>query len=184
MSLNKENHPDEKQLIQAIADEAKLPDSLREHLSLCPRCRTGIKKIEQDLNNLGQTARQLAPAAHRKISLPVEKPSKIYRWLHDWRISFGAIATTAVVVLVIWLSIPSTILYEDSLDIMAQVSWEDDDFMAEISALAENVLPQVYLDIIGEYYVSIDDEFIKFVIPDFETDSLSYYQRKKGVKSC
>jgi len=184
MSFNKENHPDEDQLIRAIVDEAKLPDSIREHLSLCPRCRTGIKKIEQDLNNLGQTARQLAPAAHRKISLPVEKPSKIYRWLHDWRISFGAIATTAVVVLVIWLSIPSTILYEDSLDIMAQVSWEDDDFMAEISALAENVLPQVYLDIIGEYYVSIDDEFIKFVIPDFETDSLSYYQRKKGVKSC
>jgi len=184
MSFNKENHPDEDQLIRAIVDEAKLPDSIREHLSLCPRCRTGIKKIEQDLNNLGQTARQLAPAAHRKISLPVEKPSKIYRWLHDWRISFGAIATTAVVVLVIWLSIPSTILYEDSLDIMAQVSWEDDDFMAEISALAENVLPQVYLDIIGEYYVSIDDEFIKFVIPDFETDSLSYYQRRKGVKSC
>jgi len=184
MSFNKENHPDEDQLIRAIVDEAKLPDSIREHLALCPRCRVGIKKIQQDLNNLGQTARQLAPATHRKLFLPVEKPSRIYRWLHDWRISFGAIATAAVVVLVIWLSIPSTILYEDSLDIMAQVTWNDDVFITEINMLTQNVMPQVYLDIIGEYYLVIDDEFIKFVIPDFETDSLSYYQRKKGVKSC
>ena len=184
MSFNKENHPNEDQLIRAIVDEAKLPDSIREHLSLCPRCRAGIKKIEQDLNNLGQTARQLAPAAHRKISLPVEKPLKIYRWLHDWRISFGAIATAAVVVLVIWLSIPSIILYEDSLDIMAQVTWDDDVFITEINMLTQNAMPQVYLDIIGEYYVGIDDEFIKFVIPDIETGSLSYNNREKGVKSC
>jgi len=184
MSFNKENHPDEEQLIRAIVDEAKLPDSLREHLSLCLRCRAGIKKIERDLNNLGQTARQLSPATHRKISLPVEEPSRIYRWLHDWRVSFGAIATAAVVVLVIWLTIPSTILYEDSLDIMAQITWDDDVLITEINMRTQNAMPQVYLDIIGEYHVGIDDEFIKFVIPDFETDSLSYYQRKKGVKSC
>ena len=184
MSFNKVNHPDEDQLIQAIVDDAKLPDSIREHLSLCPRCRVDIKKIEKDLNNLGQTARQLAPATHRKISLPVEEPSRIYRWLHDWRISFGAIATAAVVVLVIWLSIPSTILYEDSLDIMAQVTWDDDVFITEINMLTKNAMPQVYLDIIGEYSVSIDDEFIKFVVPDLETGSLSYNNREKGVKSC
>lgn len=184
MSFNKENHPDENQLILAMIDEGKLPDSIREHLSLCPRCRAGIIKIEQDLNNLGQTARQLAPATHRKISLPVEKPSKIYRWLHDWRISFGAIATATVVLLVIWLSIPGTILHEDSLDIMAQVTWDDDVFITEINMLTENFMPQVYLDIIGEYYVGIDDEFIKFVVPDLETGSLSYNNREKGVKSC
>ena len=168
MCFNKENHPDEDQLIRTIVDEAKLPVSIREHLSLCPRCRAGIKKIEQDLNNLGQTARQLAPAAHRKISLPIEKPSRICMLLHDWRISFGAIATTAVVVLVIWFSIPGTILYEDSLDIMDQVTWDDDIFITEINMLTKNVMPRVYLDIIGEYYEGIDDEFIKFVIPDVE----------------
>ncbi len=184
MSFNKENHPDEDQLILAIVDEAKLSDSIREHLSLCPRCRAGIKKIEKDLNILGQTARQLAPATHRKISLPVEKPSRTCRLLHDWRLSFGAIATAALVIFTIWFSIPKTIIIEDTFSIMTEISWEDDDFMTKISALTENVLPQVYLDIIGEYYLGIDDEFIKFVIPDFETDSLSYYQRKKGVKSC
>jgi len=184
VTFRKNSHLDEEYLLRAIVDEAKLPDSIREHLLLCPRCRASIKKIEQDLNKLGQTARQLAPATHRKISLPVEKPSKIYRWLHDWRISFGAIATATVVVLVIWLSIPKSIIIEDTFDIMTEISWEDDDFMTEISTLAENALPQVYLDIIGEYYLSIDDEFIKFVIPDIETDSLSYNNREKGVKSC
>ncbi len=184
MSCKKENHPDESQLLLAIVDEAKLPDSIREHLSLCPRCRAGIKKIGQDLNNLGQTARQLAPATHRKISLPVEKPSRIYIWMHDWRISFGAIATAAVVVLMIWLSIPGTILYEDSLDVMAQVTWDDDVFITEINMLIENTMPQVYLEIIGEYYVGIDDEFIEFVVPDLETGSLSYNNGRKGTKSC
>ena len=184
MCFNKENHPDEDQLIRAIVDEAKLPVSIREHLSLCPRCRAGIKKIEQDLNNLGQTARQLAPAAHRKISLPIKKPSRICMLLHDWRISFGAIATTAVVVLVIWLSIPSTILYEDSLDNMAQLTWDDDVFITEINMLTQNAMPQVYLDIIGEYYIGIDDEFIEFVVPDLATGSLSYNFGGKGVKSC
>jgi hypothetical protein len=184
MSFNKENHPDEDQLILAIVDEAKLPDSIREHLSLCPRCRAGIKKIKQDLNNLGKTARQLAPATHRKISLPVEKPSRIYRWLHDWQLSLGAITTVVLVVFIFWFSIPKTIIIEDSFDIMIEISWEDDDFMTEISALAENVLPQVYIDIIGESHLSLDDEFIIFVVPDPETDSLSYRQRRKGVKSC
>jgi len=184
VTFSKNSHLDEEYLLRAIVDEAKLPDSIREHLSLCPMCRAGIKKIEQDLNNLSQSARQLSPATHRNISLLIEKPSKIYRWLHNWRLSLGAVATAAVVVLVIWLSIPNTILYEDSLDIMAQVTWDDDVFITEINMLTQNAIPQVYLDIIGEYSVSIDDEFIKFVVPDFETNSLSYYQRRKGVKSC
>ncbi|MBW2252170.1 MAG: hypothetical protein JRF60_16465, partial [Deltaproteobacteria bacterium] len=77
-----------------------------------------------------------------------------------------------------------TILYEDSLDIMAQVTWDDDVFITEVNMLTQNVMPQVYLDIIGEYYVSIDDKFIKFVVPDPETGSLSYNNGGKGAKSC
>lgn len=184
MSFKQKPHPDESQLLLAIVDEAKLPDTIRKHLSVCPRCRADIKKIEQDLNNLSQKARQLAPAMHRKISLPVEKPSTIYRWMHNWQISFGAIAATAMVFIVVWLSLPSSIPDEDSFDIISQISWEDDNFMAEISALAENVLPQVYLDIIEESYFGTDDEFIKSVVPFTETDSLSYHQGRKGVKPC
>ncbi|MEA3435578.1 MAG: hypothetical protein U9R43_03875 [Thermodesulfobacteriota bacterium] len=184
MIFNKNGHIDEDHLLQAIVDETDLPPSVREHLSSCPLCRKSMEQIEQDLNNLGKTARQLAPVTYRKISLPVERPLKIYRWLHDWRISFGAIATAAVVAFVIWLSIPGTILYEDTLDIMAQVTWEDDAFMTEIGILTENAMPQVYLDIIGECYVGIDDEFIQFVIPSIETNSLSQDSGRKGVKLC
>ncbi|MCP4371803.1 MAG: hypothetical protein GY797_27355 [Deltaproteobacteria bacterium] len=184
MSFKKENHLDEDRQIRAIVYENKLPDAMREHLSLCPRCRNGIKKIKHDLNNLGQTAKRRSPVMHRKISLPIKKPSRIYRLLHDRRISFGAVAATAMVLFVVWLSIPSPILHEDSLDILAQVSWEDDDFMTEISALTENALPEVYLDIIRDSYSYLDDEFIQFVVPTVDTDSLSYEQERKGVKSC
>lgn len=184
MSFKEENHLDEDQLIRAIVDETDLSPSVRDHLSSCLLCRAGMEQIEQDLTDLGKVAERLAPATHRKISLPVEKPSRIYRWLHDWRISSGAIAAVAVVIVMIWLSIPKTIIIEDTFDIMTEISWEDDDFMTEISALAENALPQVYLDITGESYSSLDDEFIEFVVPSAETDSLSYDQERKGVKSC
>lgn len=170
MSFKKENHLDEDQQIRAIVDEGILSDSRRQHLSSCPRCRTGIEKIKRELNNLGQTARQQAPVMRRKISLPSEKRSTIYRWLYDWRISCGAIAATAMVLFIIWVSIPSPILHENSLDIIAQVSWEDDDFMTEISALTENALPLVYLDIIEESYLSVDAEFIRSLIPFIEKE--------------
>lgn len=170
MSFKKENHLDEDQQIRAIIDEGILSHSRREHLSSCPRCRTDIKKIKLELNHLGQTARQQAPVMHRKISLPTEKPSKIYRWLHDWRISCGAITVTAMILFIVWVSIPSPILHEDSLDIIAQISWEDDDFMTEISALTENALPLVYLDIIEETYLSVDAEFIRSLIPFIEKE--------------
>ena len=184
MSFKKENHLDKDQQIWAIVYEDKHPDPMSEHLSLCPKCRTAIEKIKDDLKNLSQTAKRHCPVTRRKISLPVKKPSKIYGWLHDWRYSFGAVAATAMVFLIVWFSVPSPLLQEDALNIIDQVSWKDDDFMAEISALSENVLSQVYLDIIEEPYLSIDDEFIKFVVPSTETKSLSYDQEGKGVKPC
>jgi len=184
MSFRKENHLNEDQQIRAIVDEGILPDSVRGHLSSCPRCRASIKKIGQDFNNLGQTARQNVPVMHGKISLPIQNPSNLYSWLHDWRISCGAIAATAMVLFVIWFSIPSPSLHEDSLDIITQISWVDDDFMAEISMLTENVIPDAYLDITGASYSYFEDEFIEFVVSPAGTGSLSYEQDMKGVKSC
>ncbi|MBT8356590.1 MAG: hypothetical protein KJO61_02350 [Deltaproteobacteria bacterium] len=184
MSVNKENHLDEDQQIRAIIDETKIADSTRDHLASCPRCRAGMKKIQQELSNLGQTARRLAPVKDRRVSLPVKNPSRSTRRLNDWRISFGVIASTAVALFVLWPSTPSPTLHQDSLDIITQISWKDDDFMTEISALTENVLPQVYLDIIEESYLSIDDQFIRSVVPSTETGSLSYNRKRKGVKSC
>jgi hypothetical protein len=184
MSVKTTIHLDEDQQIRAIIDETKLSDPMRDHLASCPRCRGEIKRIKQNLNHLGQIARQKAPVMHRKISLPVEKPSKIYSWLSSWRISFGAIAAAAMALFVIWSYIPGQTLHQDSLDIISQVSWADDQFMEEISALTENVLPQVYLDMIEESYLSIDDQFIKSVVPSTEMNSLSDNPDRKGVRPC
>ena len=66
MSFKKENHLDKDQQIWAIVYEDKLPDPMREHLSLCPKCRTAIEKIKDDLKNLSQTAKRHSPVTHRK----------------------------------------------------------------------------------------------------------------------
>jgi len=184
VSFKEENHLDEDQLIRAIVDETDLSPSVRDHLSSCPLCRAGMEQIEQDLTGLGKTAERLAPAENRKVSLPAWGPSRVNQWFLNWRLSFGAIAAAAMVLLVVWWSIQNKIIHEETLDIMAQVTWEDDAFMTEISILTENAMPQVYLDIIGEYYVGIDDVFIQFVIPSIETNSLSHNLGRKGVKSC
>ena len=44
MNFKKENHLDKDQQIWAIVYEDKLPDPMREHLSLCPKCRTAIEQ--------------------------------------------------------------------------------------------------------------------------------------------
>jgi len=171
-------------LIQAIVDRSDLSPSAREHLSTCPQCGAGMKQIEQDLTNLAKVAERLAPASQRKIFLPDWRPSLINRWLLYWRLSFGAVAAAVVVILMIWLSVPKTVAIEDTFDIIDEISWEDDDFMTEVCALSENVLPQVYLDITEEVHSCLDDEFMKFVVPSVEENSLSYDQGRKGVKLC
>ena len=184
MSTNEDLHLDEDQLLWAVVEEAELPLPLQEHLSACPQCRAKKERFERDLARLGQMAERFAPSPRRRVSLPVEKPRGSMGWLWGWRAYVSATVAAALVVIVVWSSPMFRDTPGDNGDMLALEMQEAEQFMAEVNMLVENALPTVYLDISAESSADFDDEFIQFVVPSVEEESLSYDPGKRGALSC
>jgi hypothetical protein len=67
---------------------------------------------------------------------------------------------------------------------LAEETWEEEEFMADISTLVENALPLEYLDISGESDAGFDQAFIDFLVPSTEIKPLSNNTVKGGAASC
>lgn len=184
MSTDKDLHLDEDQLVKALVEEAELPLPLREHLSTCPQCRANKQMFEQDLARLGQMAERASPSLIRQVSLPVGESRHSTGWWWGWRTSLGAAAAAALVVILVW-GVP--ILRNTPLgngDMLAHEMQEAEQFMTEIDLLVENALPPVYSDISAESNTGLDEEFIQFMVPSIEEESISYDSGKRGVLLC
>jgi predicted anti-sigma-YlaC factor YlaD len=184
VSIDKDLHLDEDQLLWAVVEENELPLPLQEHLSACPQCRANKERFDQDLARLGQMAERLAPLPRGPVSLPVEKPRGSTGWLWGWRAYASATVAAALVVIVVWSSPMFRDTPGDNGDMLAREMQEAEQFMAEVSMLVENALPPVYLDISAESSAEFDDEFIQFVVPSVEEESLSYDPGKRGALLC
>ncbi|MBW2173887.1 MAG: hypothetical protein JRF64_04460 [Deltaproteobacteria bacterium] len=184
MSTDKDFHLDEDQLLWAVVEETELPLPLQEHLSACPQCRTNKERSERDLARLGQMAKRFAPSPRGRVSLPEEKPRDSMGWLWGWRAYASATVAAALVVIVVWSFPMFRDTPGDNGDMLAREMQETEQFMAEVSMLVENALPPVYLDISAESSADFDDEFIQFVVPSVEEESLSYDPGKRGALSC
>lgn len=183
MISQKDLHLEEDQLLKAVMDETDLSQSQRDHLLICRQCREGREKIEEDLAQLGQMAERFSPSSKRKFSLPAEKPQRSFSWSWQWRTALGA-AVAAIFIGVV--GIPT--LFENTQGIRentyTQEMLEAEEFMTEVSMLAENALPQEYLDITGETDEELDEGFMEFMTPMIEDESWSYDSGKKGGKLC
>ena len=56
--------------------------------------------------------------------------------------------------------------------------------MTKVGVLSENALPPEYMDIAAEMELEINEEFMNFVAPLIEDDSLTFISGKKGVRLC
>lgn len=183
MTTQKNLHLEEDQLLKAAVDETDLSQSQRDHLLVCRQCREGREKIEKDLAQLGQMAERFSPSSKRKFSLPPEKPQRSFLWSWQWRTALGA-AVAAIIIGVVGIQT----LFENTPGIRentyTQEMLEAEEFMTEVSILAENALPQEYLDITGETDEEPDEGFMEFMTPMIEDESLSYDSGKKGGELC
>ena len=182
MNSHKSLHLEEDQLIRAVGEEADLPETLREHLSECTQCRAARRRIEEDLARLGRMAERLSPSPLRKVSLPTEKPQRAFRWSWQWRAAFGVGATAVFAVFV--LGMPPLFKHTPEESTYTQEMLEAEEFMAEISMLAENALPSVYLDMAGESDPEFHEEFMQFLVPVVEEEPLTYNSGLEGGKAC
>jgi hypothetical protein len=61
---------------------------------------------------------------------------------------------------------------------------EAERLMTEINGLVENALPPVYLDIVGETNLNMDEDFIDFLVPINEDAASISVLAKKGSILC
>lgn len=184
MSTNRDLHLDENQLLWAVVEEAELPLPLREHLSACPQCRANKEMIEQDLARMGQMAERFSPSPRRRVSLPVEKARRSIQWSWGWRAFMGAAAATALILIITWWSPTTRTTSRDNVNMLALEMQEAEQLMTEVGRLVENALPYMYSDISTESNATLDEEFMQFVIPSVEDETLSYDLEKRGVLLC
>ncbi|MGD9363549.1 MAG: hypothetical protein PVH85_32095 [Desulfobacterales bacterium] len=169
MNLDKEQHLDEQQLIQAVVDETDLPRSGQSHLVSCHQCRSSKESLEQELVRLGQIAKDYTPQPQKRIRIPVHEPRST-RWTFlNWRNAVGAAATVAAVLLVFWATTSVRNLNEFGTAGAPSELMEAKRLMMEVDMLVENALPPLYLEITAEYKPDYDKEFYQFLIPQIKT---------------
>ena len=174
MSTNQEAHLNEDQLLWALVDKTRLPDALQAHLAECPLCRGQKQRLENDLAELGEIAGRSVPKPQKRVRLPMNLSAsrKPHRWY--WQTAMGAAVAVLVIFSVIWW--PGTGLFVPGTNtpVAAWDRQDDEKFMAEVRVLTENDLPQVYLDISEGLDAGHSEDFIDFVVPSLDRDSLSY----------
>jgi hypothetical protein len=180
------HHLDEDQIIRAVVDESELSLSLRTHLDHCDQCSARKTNLEKDLARLRKAAEQFVPLPRGGLNLKeMEKPDPM-RWLWTWRTILGAALAAAALVMIIWWPSQQQGRFESpgGANLIVNDINKSESLMTEISILSENALPQVYLDIAVETETDSAEEFIDFIAPLIENDSLTFVQGKKGVQLC
>jgi predicted anti-sigma-YlaC factor YlaD len=175
-----EPHLEEDDILQAVIDDTDLSVLQQQHLAECSQCRTHKERLEHELARLGQLAERYAPKPQRRIIVAEQK----VRWpLLNWRIAFSA-AAVAAVILIVWGTILIQNQQQGSIGNLAQDMVEAERLMTQINILVENALPQVYLDIVGETSLSLDEDFMDFLIPTNEGAARISTLAKKGSMLC
>jgi hypothetical protein len=178
-------HLDEDQLVQAMVDENDLPPTVRGHLLSCERCRAQKAAFQHALAALGQKAVQTAPRPKSAWPPPTWRKTRgVPRVVALWRPLAGA-AAVALAVLFFWLG-PSFIATQNGAPAKGTGpgAVAADQLMTEINSLAENPLPELYQDLLGESVTGESGSFMRFLIPDVENGRTSSGRSTKGVTTC
>ena len=182
MSIHNPNEPHlgEDDVLQAVIDDTDLSKLQQQHLAECPRCRSQRERLENELTHLGQTAERYAPEPLRRITVAHDKvraPFSIRGF------AFSAAAVAAVII-VVWATFLIRSQQQGRIGNLAQNMVEAERLMTEINVLVENALPQVYLDIVGDTNLNLDEDFIDFLIPTNEDAPKISALAKKGPILC
>jgi predicted anti-sigma-YlaC factor YlaD len=173
-------HLEEDDILQAVIDDNDLSVLQQQHLVACPQCRTRKEQLENELARLGQLADRYAPEPQKRIMVAEQKVRPPFL---NWRNAFSA-AAVAAVILVMWGTGLIQKQQQGNIGNLAQDMIEAEKLMTQINMLVENALPQVYLDIVGETGLDLDEDFMDFLIPTNESAAQISASAKKGSILC
>ncbi len=188
MKEKRKNHLNDDQTIWSVVDESVLSPERKIHMDSCGLCLESKRKLEKDIKQFGNNARKFAPSMEQKTVLPLERSgerSGFFSLGHlNWNPVLSLAATAVFLIAVVWWS---PVFKSDNglkLGEAEQEIWEADELLTEISRLSENSLPVVYMDISGESYLGLEEEFIDFVAPSITNGPLTFKKRGKGELLC
>ena len=182
MSIHNTNEPHlaEDDMLKAVIDDTDLSMLQQQHLAECSRCQSHRERLENELTHLGQLAERYAPQPLRRISVADDKARSP---LLTRRFTVSAAAVAAVII-VVWATFLIRSQQQGGIGNLAQDMVEAERLMTEVNVLVENALPQVYLDIVGETNLNMDEDFIDFLIPTYDGVPRISALAKKGSISC
>lgn len=182
MSIHNANEPHlaDDDMLKAVIDDTDLSMLQQQHLAECSRCQSHRERLENELTHLGQLAERYAPQPLRRISVADDKARSP---LLTRRFTVSAAAVAAVII-VVWATFLIRSQQQGGIGNLAQDMVEAERLMTEVNVLVENALPQVYLDIVGETNLNMDEDFIDFLIPTYEDAPRISALAKKGSISC
>jgi hypothetical protein len=175
-----EAHLAQDDILQAVVEDSALSDLQRAHLAWCPHCRSSKERLEQELTRLGQLARRYCPAPQRRITLVERRPQPAF-FSRGFVFSAAAVAAAILVTLGVFLIRSQP---QGNVGNLAQNMVEAERLMTEVNNLADNALPPVYLDIVGETDLSADEDFMNFLIPNTDGAPKISAAAVKGSKLC
>ena len=194
MKEKRKNHLSEDQIIWSVVDESVLSPEQKTHMSSCGLCVESKRKLEKDLKQLGDNARNFAPPMEQKTALPLEKSGEKFDFFSFGRLNKNPVlslaAAAVILITIVWWSpvfkFDPVFKSDNGLKTgeADRKIWEADELLTEISRLSENSLPVVYMDISGESYLGLEEEFIEFVAPSITNGPLTIKQRGKGESLC
>ena len=175
-----DSHLGENDILQAVIDDTDLPQSLKQHLHECSHCRMQKEGFEQELARFGQLARRYAPQPRRRVTIGADA---VRLPLLNWKFAIGAAAVAASII-VVWAAVLIQRQPPGSVGNLAQNMVEAERLMMEVDVLVENALPPVFLEIVGETDLNLDQEFIEFLIPATEDAPKISAFTMKGPARC
>ena len=154
----------------ALVDEADLSNEIKEHLAACPRCRGNKKQVEQDMARLGRIAEHLAPSPTKQVILPAKESRIPFRWNRNFQSSFGMAVVACLILMIVWWQGGTMDLQNDRQGKATRELMDAERLMTEISMLVENPLPRAYQDISDISRLSLEEDFMQFIVPDIEEE--------------
>ncbi|RJQ66642.1 MAG: hypothetical protein C4519_25310 [Desulfobacteraceae bacterium] len=166
MRPNAGRHLNRDELLGAVVDLQDLAGARQAHLHTCPNCRQSYHQLLGTLEQIGRTARNLAPQPARPFRLPERRTSS--RRL--FRKSLWAAAFAAAMLLAIVLWHPQGRIDSNPPQMTAALLARDRQLVQSVDALVEDALPANYqrLAFVDVPFGSDDtesDDFLDWIVP-------------------
>lgn len=160
---NLNEHLEDDLLIRFIVDEKEMAAEGAAHLNKCKVCSEKKIALESRLLRLGEMADSLAPLPLKKVALSKEddRGSNFLNWKHSLALAVSAV----LVISSLWFAMPESGKAPPSAEELALEETNKELLMAEVMALEESALPDLYIYIAGESDDSEYDSFIDYVFP-------------------